>query len=75
MNAHTDARRRRIKFNVGRVLVLNDPPRLEAFDEAEHAADAEQAHDAHEGCAHEAERQAQHRPQDVAPQLDGVSKT
>jgi len=24
--AHTDARRRRRRFNVGRVLVLNDPP-------------------------------------------------
>jgi len=26
VNAHTDARRRRRRFNVGRVLVLNNPP-------------------------------------------------
>ena len=35
MNVHTDAPRRRRRFNVGRVLVLNRPPEEEEEDEEE----------------------------------------
>jgi hypothetical protein len=33
MNAHTDARRRRRRFNVGRVRMLDNPPKEEEVEE------------------------------------------